>query len=195
MKSSLGFTLNGVHSDSLGVYNVGESRSLYNEQVTAPFQTHATTLNNGMVTSVKKEYQNLEIPMTIYFSLSKDVQLRHIIKWLTQEEFVELTFDEFPNKVLLVKTKQLGQIQHNGLSEGLISVTFLAEQPYFLSTEIKTDIYEMQRFINIILHNDGDKEIYPKIWIEKKGKGKVEIENKTSGKRFELSPQRYYVSR
>lgn len=187
MKSSLGFSFNGMHSDSFDVYNIEESRALYEEQITTPFATNSHHLHtNGRIVATKKEIQPLEIPMSLYYKTKEKNDFRRIVNWLVTDTFEDLVFDDFPEKMIKAKVIKFDKTKHNGLGEGIISITFLAEEPYFLSLPKATEVLTVTEKLELNLFNDGDIDTFPTIKIQKKGNGIVRIDNITNKSNFEL---------
>lgn len=186
IKSSLNFYYAGKYSADYGIYNITVDTSLYSE----PFLAKRDIKEITTRFNPKPYFQNINYePLT--FSLSfgildtwDDNKLREIARWLAQDYYQPLYFEEDTNKIYYCVAMDTIDIIHNGLKQGYITLTFRCDAPWAYTQFYTTPVYDYSNnttTANLSITNSGDLLLYPELWITKVGNGDVSIINQTNG--------------
>lgn len=147
--------------------------------------------NNIKSFILDSDNEPIVIPMALYFEKGlDDSSIRHVKKWLAQDDFKELVFEDQPDKVYYAKLDGSSVISHNAISEGFVEFDFLTNSAYSFSRPhlMEGESISSSDFELLQIYNDGDLTTFPKITvvIDPLDAADVEIINDSTGERFLL---------
>lgn len=190
MKENLVFFYNGVSSNEMGLYNVSTKSGLYEES----FLAERDIVEEKVRGNDKPYFMGIErepISFTLAFAFMHpydNQKIREVARWLDQDYYKELYFEDKPNIRWLCMPSSDPKILHNGLGQGYVELEFRCNSPYAHSEEYITEWYDFSvsnpstgSGMNHTMNNLGDISIYPEMWIKKVGAGDVIVENNANG--------------
>ena len=171
----IGFTFNGVHSDTLGIKRTSEG-SRFNENLLPTIQDKTVQVpgGDGMYHFVSY-YTQRQFNISYAFDALTEEQLAKIKALFGDKKIHELIFDETPYKVYQAKVTGSASIKHIPFAEGATnriykgegSIQFTAYDPYAHCKEKYLNNEYYKKFNNIdewktaagLLESQGDYDI------------------------------------
>ena len=171
----IGFTFNGVHSDTLGIKRTSEG-SRFNENLLPTVQDKTAQVPGGDgMYHFGSYYTQRQFNISYAFDALTEEQLARIRALLGDKKIHELIFDEVPYKVYQAKVTGSASIKHipfaegetNRIYKGEGSIQFTAYDPYAHCREkyLSNDYYKKFNNINEwktaagLLESQGDYDI------------------------------------
>lgn len=192
MNISTGFYYDGEYSGNKGVIKISRGGGLASESFMAtPLNDIIKVKNNNKSYIQKTELEPLTLPMALYFDEKLDeTTIRNVKRWLAQDDFKELVFEEEPNKLYYAKTEGSYTLSHNSISSGYLEFEFITNSAYAFSRkiEVEDEVNTTTTFQELSLLNEGDFSVAPRIQIviDPVTATDVEIFNDTTGEHFLL---------
>ena len=182
-------TLNGVDLSTLNIYVVRLESGL----PTAPFLPSQEIIEDYAMNNPVPYYFGTRLnPLELTVTFAKlqgfwtyDAR-REFANILTPDidDYVEFYFQEEdePPKVYYVKYIDGIDISLNYTKQGYLTVHFRCNSPYAYSPVYSSnnDLSTILSPTDIKIINNGDKKLYPELWIEKVGNGDIKIKNLTN---------------
>lgn len=171
----IGFTFNGVHSDTLGIKRTSEG-SRFNENLLPTVQDKTVQVPGGDgMYHFGSYYTQRQFNISYAFDALTEEQLARIRAFFGDKKIHELIFDEVPYKVYQAKVTGSASIKHipfaegetNRIYKGEGSIQFTAYDPYAHCREkyLSNDYYKKFNNINEwktaagLLESQGDYDI------------------------------------
>jgi phage-related protein len=189
-----GCTYDGVHCGELGLSLVGITT---NSGGSGLYQENFLSSRSIVEIEIKRRkwqrtpyfqyVQRVPIELDLVFWFRDgwgEEQLRAVGRWLDQDYYKELVFDD---KEMVFYALLDGQptITHSGNNDGYITVHMRCNSPYAFSRVIESKVYDLsnnkENGTTIQFTNSGDLALLPEISLVKVGDGDVSIINKTNG--------------
>lgn len=189
---STGFYYNDEYSGHKNVIKIRTSGGLTSESFLATVTNNVNKPKNSYKSFIQDtELEPLVIPMALYFDENLDeVSIRDIKRWLTQKDFKPLLFEDMPDRVFYAKLDGASNLTHNSISSGYVEFDFLTNSAYSFSQEMELegDSTSSTEYETILVHNEGDLKIFPRIEIIMNPTSPTDIEifNDTTGDHFLL---------
>lgn len=188
MREATFFTFNGISSEDMGVQIISKSNGLFEESFLpnrSIVETKVSNREKPYFQRVVNEPLSFSMSFFIYEWQERD-NLRQIARWLFQDYYKPLWFNNNPERVFYVIVEGDSSLFHNGGQEGYVTLNFRCDSPYTYSHP-ETISGIQSRISNPINHysilNDGDMEVGIKLWITKKiGDGEIKITNTSNNK-------------
>ena len=184
---STGFHYNGEYSGHKNVTKIRTSSGLITDSFLASVDNKVVKTRNSRKSHIQNvERESLVIPMALYFDNNlDDVTIRAIKKWLNQDDFKELIFEDQPNRVYYAKLNGVSDLSHNNISSGYVEFEFLTNSEYVYSplVELEGESDSATEFTSLLLNNNGDVPVFPKIkiFMNPNNATDIEIYNDTTG--------------
>ena len=146
----IGFTFNGVHSDTLGIKRTSEG-SRFNENLLPTVQDKTVQVPGGDgMYHFGGYYTQRQFNISYAFDALTEEQLAEIKRVFGDKKIHELIFDEAPYKVYYAKVTGSASIKHIPFAEGATnriykgegSIQFTAYNPYAYSVKKYLDQYD-----------------------------------------------------
>ena len=146
----IGFTFNGVHSDTLGIKRTSEG-SRFNENLLPTIQDKTVQVPGGDgMYHFGSYYTQRQFNISYAFDALTEEQLSEIKRVFGDKKIHELIFDETPYKVYQAKVTGTASIKHIPFAEGATnriykgegSIQFTAYNPYARSVHKYLNQYE-----------------------------------------------------
>lgn len=192
MNNSIGFYYNQEYSGNKGVIKIRLGGGLVSESFMGSVTNDIVKLKNSIKSHIQNsELEPLVFPMALYFDENLDeTTIRGIKRWLSQDDFKELVFEDDPNKVYYAKLEGTQTLSHNAISSGYLEFDFITNSPYAFSRKIEAEgeVDSTTTYQSLSLYNEGDLTVAPKIQIviDPVDAEDVEIFNDTTGGHFLL---------
>lgn len=174
IKDKLYFNYNGVSSKDFGLTAVDLGSGLYEEDFIAS-RTIEETKPSGRATSIfhgiSEEDRVFDLTLAFDRGFTED-KLESIMDWIFEDYYKPLYFENNSDRVVFAMMTGDSKIVHNGLQEGYFTVSVKTNSPYVYS-DIKEKSFSESNPVTIL--NNGHKETYPIINIEKIGDGDLKI--------------------
>lgn len=147
----LGFTINGIHSSTLGIVRTSDS-DRYNEELVPVFSDRTTTVPGFDGTYYfGTDYTQRKFTIKFAFDHLTDKQIRRLKQIFSNKEPQDLIFDEVPYKIYSVKVDGQPQISYLGFDEDLEriykgdgTVNFISYLPFARSRYKYLEDYEIE---------------------------------------------------
>lgn len=189
---STGFHYSDEYSGNKGVIKIRTSGGLLTESLLGSVTNQAVKTKNSIKSYIQdSELEPLVIPMALYFDENlDDTTIRGVKKWLSQDDFQPLIFENQPDKVYYAKIDGSSNLSHNAISSGYVEFDFLTNSAYCFSHKIELEGASDSdtSYTNIFIHNEGDIVSYPtiKIVMNPTVLTDIEIFNDTTGEHLIL---------
>lgn len=150
----IGFTFNGVHSDTLGIKRTSEG-SRFNENLLPTIQDKTVQVPGGDgMYHFGSYYTQRQFNISYAFDALTEEQLAQIEALFGDKKIHELIFDEAPYKVYQAKVTGSASIKHIPFAEGATnriykgegSIQFTAYNPYARSVHKYADQYNVNNY-------------------------------------------------
>ena len=131
IKDKLYFKYAGVDSRSLGLISVVLDSGMFEETYVASREVEETRIPNRIKPFFRKfNEEKLTFELVLAFEKQfTDTSLKNIQKWLFQDYYQPLVFENHQNKIFNCVAVGDSSIIHNGLQEGYITVTMECDGP------------------------------------------------------------------
>lgn len=190
MRTATGFHYNDEYSGNKGVLKIRTSSGLVTESFLGSITNQVVKTKNSIKSYIQdSESEPLVIPMALYFDENLDEgAIRRVKKWLMQDDFKELVFEDQPDKVYFAKIDGESNLTHNAISSGYVEFDFLTNSAYSFSRIMDIEGDSTTEFKTVYVHNEGDLITQPKITItiDPTTPTDVEIFNETTGENLTL---------
>lgn len=189
-RDSLYFNYDGKSCRDFGLMLVNLDNAMLEEQLTAPrnlIETRSRGNDDSFLHYVEEE--PIEFDMVLAFvDQITDENMDAIIRWLFQDTYKPLYFENSPNKLFYCMAVGEPIITHNGLRQGYITVHMKCNSSKIKSPLQYTPLYDLTNNAGnykITINNQGHVPIFPEISIDKVG-GIGTITITKDGKIFEI---------
>lgn len=177
IREAVNFNFDDTSSEDMGVIIASPDSGLYEEHFMADRSIIETKIPGRYKPYLQRvDIEPLSFPLTIFISEWKERDnIRQIARWLNQDYYKPLSFDSQPDKVYYAIFEGASNINHNGTSEGYVTLNVRCDSPYSYSRVVKTI---PTNDIAIYINNDGDLPIKPKARLVNHGTdGNIAIRN------------------
>jgi len=186
LRESLYFSFANRKSIDFGIYNVGISDGLFEEQI-----SYNKTINEKRVRGNDKPYfiditrepKQFQLRFAFDDTFNDDL-IDEILRWLNVDFYQPLFFSENIDRVFYAMPIDNINLIHNGLKNGYVNLNMRCDSPYSYSHYKTTHWYDFSSNLQdkiIQINNKGHFSIKPEIWINKIGDGDIEIINYSNG--------------
>lgn len=183
IKEKLYFNFDGIWSDSFNLISVSTDGGMFEETFVATRNINETAIrgsNKPLLHSVDSD--PLEFELTVAFERGfSEEDLDEIIRWLFVDYYRPLYFDGKEDRVYRCMPIGDSSIIHNGLRQGLFTITMRCDSSNLYSPKTKTPKVDVINSDIVSITNDGHFDIYPEISLLKKGNGVITIESLDDG--------------
>lgn len=196
IRESLYFTFDGISSEEFGILNIEIAGSGLMQE---PFLAERD-IKESRVRGKDKSYyvevdrKPFEFDLTFAFEDSYDSdKIREVANWLDVDYYKPLIFSENMERIFYAMPLSTSELNHNGMSEGYITIKFRCNSPYSYSPLYETEVYDYSTntVSGTVLYYDnlGDTKLKPELWVqilEAGGSFKI-VNNSNNGAIFELT--------
>lgn len=192
MINSTGFHYNNEYSGHKNVYKIHTSGGLITDSFLGTVTNQSIKLKNNHKSFIQhSESEPIIIPMALFFDDNLDeTNIRAIKKWLNQDDFKELVFEDQPEKVYYAKVDGSVNLSHNAIATGYVEFDFLTNSAYSFSRiiELEGESNSVDEYETLYVYNEGDLTTLPKIKIimNPNEATDIEIYNDTTGEHLLL---------
>jgi phage-related protein len=175
---SLYFTYDGISCKTYKLMNVNLSNGMYTEKFHASREIVETTVKGSdtpLFHSVEESPREFELNIA-FTQKYTDTDIDNVVKWLFQDNYKPLYFEDKPNKIYYCMPVGDSDIVHNGLRDGYITITMRCRSSKILSPLQTTPTYDLSTNTakyRVNINNTGHVVVYPEISIEKVGAGNI----------------------
>ena len=160
IKDKLYFKYAGVDSRSFGLISVVLDSGMFEETYVASREVEETRIPNRIKPFFRKfNEEKLTFELVLAFEKQfTDTDLKNIQKWLFQDYYQPLVFENHQNKIFNCVAVGDSSIVHNGLQEGYITVTMECDGPRVYGEPHHLTFSKGTR-PTFTIENDGDDEV------------------------------------